>query len=64
PGFDNTYRSERDILRTIAGWLGEKYRNEVKLTGIIYTHHRMSGSICKHLHMLSRLCGDRAVGRV
>ena len=25
PGFDDTYRSDRDILRTIANWLEEKY---------------------------------------
>ncbi|KAI6013835.1 hypothetical protein EDC04DRAFT_2757081 [Pisolithus marmoratus] len=24
PGFDNTCRSDRDILRTIADWLGDK----------------------------------------
>ena len=25
PGFDDTYRSDRDILRTIADWLEQKY---------------------------------------
>ncbi|KAI5997317.1 P-loop containing nucleoside triphosphate hydrolase protein [Pisolithus orientalis] len=68
PGFDDTYRSDRDILRTIAEWLEKKYRNEVKLTGIIYTHritdNRMSGSVCKNLDMFSRLCGDKAAERV
>ncbi|KIO01137.1 hypothetical protein M404DRAFT_743240 [Pisolithus tinctorius Marx 270] len=68
PGFDDTYRSDRDILHTIAEWLEKKYRNEVKLTGIIYTHritdNRMSGSVCKNLDMFSRLCGDKAAERV
>ncbi|KIO01071.1 hypothetical protein M404DRAFT_151024, partial [Pisolithus tinctorius Marx 270] len=68
PGFDNTYRSERDILRTIAEWLEMKYRNDVKLTGIIYTHritdNRMPGSVCKNLDMFSRLCGYKAAEHV
>ncbi|KIK13257.1 hypothetical protein PISMIDRAFT_688882 [Pisolithus microcarpus 441] len=68
PGFDDTYRSDRDILRTIAEWLEKKYRRDVKLTGIIYTHrisdNRMSGSVCKNLDLFGRLCGDGAAQRV
>ncbi|KAI6013831.1 P-loop containing nucleoside triphosphate hydrolase protein [Pisolithus marmoratus] len=64
PGFDDTYRSDRDILRTIAEWLEKKYRGKVKLTGVIYTHrisnNRMSGSVCKNLDLFSQLCGDKA----
>ncbi|KAI6042358.1 hypothetical protein EDC04DRAFT_2504265, partial [Pisolithus marmoratus] len=66
PGFDDTYRSDRDILHTIAGWLEKKYRGKVKLRGIIYTHritdNRMSGSVCKNLDILARVCGDKAAG--
>ncbi|KAI6132357.1 kinase-like domain-containing protein, partial [Pisolithus croceorrhizus] len=68
PGFDDTYRSDRDILRIIADWLEKKYRKDVKLTGIIYTHrisdNRMSGSVCKNLNLFGRLCGDEAAQRV
>ncbi|KAG6335336.1 hypothetical protein ID866_3747 [Astraeus odoratus] len=68
PGFDDTYRSDRDILRTIADWLENKYRGSVKLAGVIYTHritdNRMSGSVCKNLDMFGRLCGDKAAARV
>ncbi|KAI6107658.1 P-loop containing nucleoside triphosphate hydrolase protein [Pisolithus croceorrhizus] len=64
PGFDDTYRSDREILRTIAEWLEKKYRGKVKLSGIIYTHritdNRMSGSVCKNLDLFARLCGDKA----
>ncbi|KAI6006316.1 P-loop containing nucleoside triphosphate hydrolase protein [Pisolithus orientalis] len=64
PGFDDTYRSDRDILRTIANWLEKKYRSHAKLTGVIYTHrisdNRMSGSVCKNLDLFGRLCGDNA----
>ncbi|KAI6010122.1 P-loop containing nucleoside triphosphate hydrolase protein [Pisolithus marmoratus] len=64
PGFDDTYRSDRDILRTIADWLEKKYRGDIKLTGVVYTHpisnNRMSGSVCKSLDLFSQLCGDKA----
>ncbi|KAL4078009.1 P-loop containing nucleoside triphosphate hydrolase protein [Scleroderma citrinum] len=68
PGFDDTYRSDREILRTIAEWLEQNYRGRVKLSGVIYTHritdNRMSGSVCKNLDMFGRLCGSNAAGRV
>lgn len=68
PGFDDTYRTDRDILREIAEWLEQKYRGKVTLSGIIYTHritdNRMSGSVCKNLDMFARLCGDKAAGGV
>ncbi|KAI6104199.1 P-loop containing nucleoside triphosphate hydrolase protein [Pisolithus sp. B1] len=64
PGFDDTYQSDRDILRTIADWLAKKYQGNVKLTGVIYTHrisdNRMSGSVCKNLDLFGQLCGDKA----
>ncbi|KAI6010120.1 P-loop containing nucleoside triphosphate hydrolase protein [Pisolithus marmoratus] len=64
PGFDDTYKSDREILRTIADWLEEKYRGHIKLTGVIYTHrisdNRMSGSVCKNLDLFGQLCGDDA----
>ncbi|KAI6013453.1 P-loop containing nucleoside triphosphate hydrolase protein [Pisolithus microcarpus] len=68
PGFDDTCRSDQDILRSIAEWLEKKYRGHVTLSGIIYTHRitdeRMSGSVCKNLDIFARLCGDRAAGGV
>ncbi|KAI6006736.1 hypothetical protein EDC04DRAFT_2781570 [Pisolithus marmoratus] len=45
-----------------------RYRGDIKLTGIVYTHritdNRMSGSVCKNLDMFSRLCGEDAAKRV
>ncbi|KAL4073381.1 P-loop containing nucleoside triphosphate hydrolase protein [Scleroderma citrinum] len=68
PGFDDTYRSDRDILRTIAEWLERKYRGNIKLSGIIYTHritdNRMSGSVSKNLDLFGRLCGNKAAEHV
>ncbi|KAI5995156.1 P-loop containing nucleoside triphosphate hydrolase protein [Pisolithus albus] len=68
PGFDDTYLSDREILRMIAEWLEKKYRGRVTLSGIVYTHritdNRMSGSVCKNLDMFAKLCGDKAAGGV
>ncbi|KAI5998593.1 hypothetical protein EDD15DRAFT_2240274 [Pisolithus albus] len=69
PAFDDPSRSDQDTLRTIAEWLGKnRYRANVKLKGIIYTHRitdeRMSRSVCKNLEIFSRLCGDKAAGGV
>lgn len=68
PGFDDTTRSDRDILRLIADWLEKRYRWHVKLSGIIYMHritdNRVSGSVCKNFDLFNRLCGDGAVKRI
>ncbi|KAI6102096.1 hypothetical protein F5141DRAFT_256678 [Pisolithus sp. B1] len=68
PGFDDTYLSDKDILRMIAEWLEKEYPGKTKLNGIIYaqciTDDRMSGSVCENLHMFARLCGDKAAGGV
>ncbi|KAI6020720.1 hypothetical protein PISMIDRAFT_94121 [Pisolithus microcarpus 441] len=68
PGFNDTYPTDRDVLRTIAEWLEKNYRGEINLSGIIYTHratdNQMSGSVCRNLDMFARLCGDRGAAGV
>lgn len=68
PGFDDTHRSDTDILRELANWLNSAYQNRIKLSGIIYLHrivdNRMSGSAMKNLRMFRRLCGDEALSCV
>ena len=68
PGFDDTYRSDTDILREIADWLAQAYQFRVRLTGIIYLHRitdvRIGGSGMKNLRMFRKLCGERGLGSV
>lgn len=68
PGFDDTSRSDTDVLREIAGWLTASYSNKVLLHGIIYLHRitdvRMQGSAMKNLLMFKKLCGDNALRKV
>lgn len=68
PGFDDTTRSDTDVLKDIAFFLSTVYQNKVRLAGIIYLHRitdpRMGGSALKNLYMFQRLCGDRGLSSV
>ena len=68
PGFDDTYRSDTEILREIADWLAQAYQFRVRLTGIIYLHRitdvRIGGSGMKNLRMFRKLCGEQGLGSV
>ncbi|KAG0125528.1 P-loop containing nucleoside triphosphate hydrolase protein [Tuber indicum] len=62
PGFNDTNRSDTDVLREIADWTSATYREKRPLSGIIYlhpiTHARMEGSALKNLRMFQSLCGQ------
>ncbi|KAL4928158.1 uncharacterized protein BDV17DRAFT_291906 [Aspergillus undulatus] len=68
PGFDDTNRSDTEVLREIAGWLGASYKSNILLHGIIYLHRitdiRMQGSARKNLIMFRQLCGEDALKKV
>ncbi|OCL07325.1 P-loop containing nucleoside triphosphate hydrolase protein [Glonium stellatum] len=68
PGFDDTRKTDTDILSDIADWLNVAYSNQLKLTGIIYLHRiqdvRITGSALTNLRMFKKLCGDDGLGSV
>jgi len=68
PGFDDTHRSDADVLREVADWLNESYKTQVKLAGIIYLHriqdNRVGGSGLKNLRMFKKLCGEEGLSCV
>lgn len=68
PGFDDTNKSDTDILREIANWLAKAYEINIKLTGIIYLHRiidvRLGGSGMKNIRMFKALCGDSGLESV
>ncbi|PPR07926.1 hypothetical protein CVT24_000906 [Panaeolus cyanescens] len=68
PGFDDTHRSDMEILVLISNWLKARYESGVLLSGIIYLHrisdNRMSGSPARNLKMFGKLCGDSGARRV
>ena len=68
PGFDDTNRTDGEVLREIAYFLGASYSKNIKLAGIIYLHpitdHKMRGSAIKNLAMFQALCGDSSLEHV
>ncbi|KAI1121959.1 P-loop containing nucleoside triphosphate hydrolase protein [Nemania abortiva] len=68
PGFDDTNRSDTEVLRTLAAWLTATYSGGVKLSGILYLHRinqtRMQGSALKNISLFRSLCGDDALRKV
>ncbi|KAK0708108.1 hypothetical protein B0H67DRAFT_497092 [Lasiosphaeris hirsuta] len=61
PGFDDTRRSDADILKEVAFLLAALHNNNARLVGIVYLHRitdpRISGSGMKNLRILQKLCG-------
>lgn len=68
PGFDDTTRSDSDILRQLSEWLVQSYKEKQKLNGILYFHRitdlRMQGSVLSQIHSFQKLCGDKSLKNV
>lgn len=69
PGFDDTTRSDAEVLGEIATWLGASYQQHILLHSIIYLHRitdrRMQGAARKNIRMFRQLCGnDDALSKV
>ncbi|KAK4133945.1 P-loop containing nucleoside triphosphate hydrolase protein [Trichocladium antarcticum] len=68
PGFDDTSRSDTEILKEIAFFLAALYARKVQLAGIIHLHRitdpRIQGSALKSLHIFQQLCGERGLASV
>lgn len=68
PGFDDTYRTDSDVLREVAQWLTTAYTMKINLTGIIYLHRisdpRVGNAASRNLRMFKKLCGDDGLASV
>ncbi|EDR03041.1 uncharacterized protein LACBIDRAFT_307593 [Laccaria bicolor S238N-H82] len=68
PGFDDTSKSDTDILGTIASFLGTAYEKNTKLAGVIYiqriSDNRMGGISTRNFRMFRKLCGDDTLKNV
>ncbi|CAK1366720.1 hypothetical protein CB0940_10104 [Cercospora beticola] len=70
PGFNDTVRSEAEVLTAIANYMDFTYRNppHLKLNGIIYLQSiqdpRMYGSSLRNLKMFKDLCGESPMKNV
>ncbi|KAI5988365.1 P-loop containing nucleoside triphosphate hydrolase protein [Pisolithus albus] len=68
PGFDDTKKSDLEILESISDWLTKTYDQGTLLSGILYFHrisdNRMAGTPLKNLRVFQKLCGNKAMSRV
>jgi len=68
PGFDDTLRTDTEVLRDIVNWLNVTYAQNIKLTGIIYLHGinvpRVTGSAHTNMRLFRELCGDESMASV
>ncbi|KAF8212915.1 hypothetical protein K438DRAFT_1928097 [Mycena galopus ATCC 62051] len=68
PSFDHTDKSQAEILRNIAFELETKYRQGIKLHGIIYLYRisdvRVSNAAKQDFLCLRKLCGNRSIRNV
>jgi len=68
PGFDDTTRSDTDILKTIATFLETEYKRGNMLAGVLYFHRisdfRMGGISTRNFNMFRKLCGDSTLQNV
>jgi hypothetical protein len=68
PGFDDSTRTDAEVLREMASWLTASFENKIRLSGMIYLHRinqpRMQGSAKRNIMMFKKLCGDDALKNV
>lgn len=62
PGFNDTFRSDSEVLKQLVEWLYSTYTSGTKLRGILYIHRitevRMQGSSLSNLKTFKQLCGE------
>ncbi|KAH8796884.1 P-loop containing nucleoside triphosphate hydrolase protein [Flagelloscypha sp. PMI_526] len=68
PGFDDTTKSDFDVLKMICDYLAESYIDGTKLAGVIYLHrisdNRVGGLATRNFNMFRELCGDTTLKNV
>lgn len=68
PGFDDSDRTDADILRLIADYLAETYHDEKRLNGVILlqpiTGTRIQGSERMRMRLFEKVCGPDAYGNI
>ncbi|KAK7032289.1 hypothetical protein VNI00_013248 [Paramarasmius palmivorus] len=68
PGFDDTNKSDADILKMIAAFLATMYEHNQTLAGVIYLHRisdfRVGGISRRNFKMFRELCGDSTLKNV
>ncbi|KAJ3497021.1 hypothetical protein NMY22_g19743 [Coprinellus aureogranulatus] len=68
PGFDDTTKTDSEILKLIADFLATSYQSGHKLTGLLFIHRisdfRMGGISLKNFKTFRKLCGESTLRNV
>jgi hypothetical protein len=68
PGFDDTLRSEAEIVAEITDYLAAQHLTGLPLRGILYLHkitdNKITASSQEHLYLLRKIIGDSALTNV
>ncbi|PUU75514.1 hypothetical protein B9Z19DRAFT_896141, partial [Tuber borchii] len=68
PSFNDTNRSDTELLKEITDWTSATYKKNQLLSGIIYLHPitqtRIEGSTMSNLRMFQSLCGQEVLENV
>ncbi|KAF9089777.1 hypothetical protein BGX27_002408, partial [Mortierella sp. AM989] len=68
PGFDDTNRSDTEVLADVADYLALLYSRNFKVCGIIYLYNideiRYRGNAARNLEMFEKLCGEHSFKNV
>ncbi|KXN84731.1 hypothetical protein AN958_12158 [Leucoagaricus sp. SymC.cos] len=68
PGFDDTHKTDYQILQLISNWLKETGMKNIRLDGVLYLHrisdNRMAGTPLRNLDLFEKICGPKWFGRV
>ena len=68
PGFDDSYRTDAQVLEEVVSWLTWAYESRQLLSGIVYVHPitstRMRGSSTRSLDVFSKLVGPDSFNNI
>jgi len=68
PGFDDSSKSDSEILEEIVQYLLKQSELGIRLKGIVYMHritdNKMSGSARRYFEMFQRLCGEQSMANI
>src|SRR5438046_1388510 len=68
PGFDDTTRSDAEVLQTLAQWMEKSFIAGTLLSGIIYLHRitdpRMKNTSMRNLQLFRKLCGEENLSNI
>lgn len=68
PGFDDTHRSDAEMLEDVATWLAATFEQNILLSGVIFLEPvnttRVSGSEHRRIRLFEKICGKHAFSNI